>query len=135
MNRINPIHIAILFIVILAFVMMKLHDAKVELAQNQESYQKTLLLANQIKGLKHSYFNKIKIQKSLGRVLRQSTLRSANITKKITNSGILLTSESMNISALNLLMSKILNGTYNISNLKIKRLSNENASLRLEIKW
>ncbi|WP_457744495.1 hypothetical protein [Sulfurimonas sp.] len=115
--------------------MMKLHDAKVELAQNQESYQKTLLLANQIKGLKHSYFNKIKIQKSLGRVLRQSTLRSANITKKITNSGILLTSESMNISALNLLMSKILNGTYNISNLKIKRLSNENASLRLEIKW
>jgi len=135
MNRINPIHIAILLVVILAFIIMKLHDAKEELAQNKESYQKTLVLADKIKGLQSSYFNKIKIQKSLERLLRQSSLRSANITKKVTNSGILLTSESMDIKALNLLMGKILNGAYNISNLKIKRLNNEKASLKLEIKW
>jgi len=47
----------------------------------------------------------------------------------------LLSSENMNVRSLNFLMSKVLNGTYDISELKIKRLSDEKASFIMEIKW
>ncbi len=135
MNRINPIHIAALLIALLLFVMLKLNAAREDLADTKESYAQTLVLAQKIKGLKSSYFNKTKVLKSINMILRNSTVRSANITKKVTNSSVLLTSEDMNIRSLNFLMGKILNGAYVISDLKIKRLSDKKASLRLEIKW
>jgi len=135
MSRLNPIHIAILLVVVLLFMMVQLNSAQKELAQEKLSYNKTKLLADKIKGLKSSYFDKTKVQKSLNRVLRQSILQTANITKKVTNSSMLLSSEAMNIRSLDFLMSKILNGTYNISELKIRRLSDEKASFKMEIKW
>jgi len=135
MNRVNPIHIAILLIVLLLFVMLKLNTAREELTDAKESYSQTLVLAQKIKGLKSTYFNKTKVLKSINMLLRNATVRSAGISKKVTNSSILLTSKSMNIRSLNFLMGKILNGTYVVSELQIKRLSDKTASLRLEIKW
>lgn len=135
MSRINPIHIAILLIVVLLFMMVQLNSVQKELVDAKLSYKQTKLLADKIKGLKSSYFDKTKVQKSLNRVLRQSMLRSANITKKVTNSSMLLSSENMNVRSLNFLMSKVLNGTYDISELTIKRLSDEKASFTMEIKW
>ena len=135
MNRVNPIHIIILLIVLLLFVMFKLNSARVELAEAKESYAKTVVLAEKIKGLKSSYFDKAKVQKEINKLLRRSTLRSANIVKKVTHSSILLTSDNMNISSLNFLLGKVLNGTYVVSELKIKRLDEKSAAMRLEIKW
>ena len=135
MNRINPIHIAALLIVLLFFTMLKLNAAKEELADTKESYAQTLVLAQKIKGLKSSYFNKTKVLKSINTLLRNGTVRSADITKKVTNSSILLTSDNMNIRSLNFLMGKILNGSYVISDLQIKRLTDKKASLKLEITW
>jgi len=135
MNRINPIHIAALLIVLLFFDMLKLNAAKEELADTKESYAQTLVLAQKIKGLKSSYFNKTKVLKSINTLLRNGTVRSADITKKVTNSSILLTSDNMNIRSLNFLMGKILNGSYVISDLQIKRLTDKKASLKLEITW
>ena len=135
MNRVNPIHIIILLIVLLLFVMFKLNGARTELVEEKESYAKTVVLAEKIKGLKASYFNKAKVQKEINKLLRRSTLRSANIVKKVTHSSILLTSDNMNISSLNFLLGKVLNGTYVVSELKIKRLDEKSAAMRLEIKW
>ncbi len=135
MNRINPIHIAALLIVLLFFIMLKLNAVKEELADTKESYAQTLVLAQKIKGLKSSYFNKTKVLKSINTLLRNGTVRSADITKKVTNSSILLTSDNMNIRSLNFLMGKILNGSYVISDLQIKRLTDKKASLKLEITW
>jgi hypothetical protein len=115
--------------------MLKLNTAREELTDAKESYSQTLVLAQKIKGLKSTYFNKTKVLKSINMLLRNATVRSAGISKKVTNSSILLTSKSMNIRSLNFLMGKILNGTYVVSELQIKRLSDKTASLRLEIKW
>jgi hypothetical protein len=41
----------------------------------------------------------------------------------------------MNLKALNTLLGKVLNATFYISELKIKRLSEKSASLKMEIKW
>ena len=135
MNRINPIHIAILLVVVLLFSIVKLNAAKEELSSVKASYKETLQLATKINGLKRNYFDKVKVQSEIGRILRKPTLRRANIVKKVTNSGILLRSQSMDLKALNTLFGKVLNATFYISELKIKRLSKKNASFTMEIKW
>lgn len=135
MSRLNPLYIALLLVGVLLFMMMRLHSAQQELNQEKLLYSKTQLLADKIYGLKSTYFNKTKVQRSLNTILRRSLLRNANITKKVTNSSFLFTSDNMNIRSLNFLMSKVLNGTYDIAQLKIRRLSDEKASLKMEIKW
>lgn len=135
MSRLNPLYIALLLVGVLLFMMMRLHSAQQELNQEKLLYSKTQLLADKIYGLKSTYFNKTKVQRSLNTILRRSLLRNANITKKVTNSSFLITSDNMNIRSLNFLMSKVLNGTYDIAQLKIRRLSDEKASLKMEIKW
>ncbi len=135
MNRVNPLHIIILLIVLLAFVMLKLNAAKEELVDTKSSYNQTVVLADKIKGLKSSYVNKTKVQRTINKILRSSILRASNITEKVTNSSILLTSKNMNIRSLNFLLGKILNGNYIVSELQIKQLSDKKASLQLEIKW
>lgn len=135
MNRINPIHIGILLIVILVFISMKLHSVQAEYNLEKDSYKKTLLLADELKGLKDVYSNKIQIKKSIQKILRHSSLRSANISQDMKKNRIKISSKSIDIKALNFLMGKLLNGTYQIDSLKIKRLSDIKASLDLEIKW
>ncbi len=135
MSRINPIHIVLLLAVLLLFTIMKLNAAKGELADTQKSYAKTVTLAENIEGLKKSYFNPSKIQRSINVLLRSPMLRLANIHKKVTHSSILLSSDSMNKRSLNYLLGKILNGTYVVSLLEINRLDAQKASLKLEIKW
>ena len=135
MNRINPLHIAGLLIVILIFFMIKLSSAKDELTHTKELYQETLSLSIQLNGLKEVYSDKSKIRKSLNILLRNQALTSSNIKQNISTSSMLLSSESMDKTALNFLMGKLLNGSYNIFSLKIKRLSEKHASLEVEIKW
>jgi len=135
MNRVNPIHIAILLIVVLGFFVMKLGSAKEELSQTKTLYQETLQLSTQLKGLSDVYSDKNGVKKSLGKILKHKSLRSCDIKKKTTNSSMLISSESINKPALNLLVGKLLNGSYHISSFKIKRLSDDKASFKMEIKW
>ncbi|SFV70789.1 hypothetical protein MNB_SM-5-1485 [hydrothermal vent metagenome] len=135
MNRINPLQIILLLIVLVAFIVVKLHNAKEELVDAKSSYEKTVVLADKIEGLKSSYFDKTKIQKGINRILRSSLLRASNINKRVTHSSILLTSQNMNINSLNFLLGKILNGNYVVNRLEIKQLSDRKASLQMEIKW
>jgi len=135
MNRINPLHIGALIIVILAFFIFKLGEAKKEYHDVNVQYKETLKLSTELVGLREVYGDKNSIKKSLNRILHQSSLRSANIIKKVTSTGLKISSESMDRRALNSLMGKMLNGSYNIASLKIKRLSDKTASLKMEIKW
>lgn len=135
MNRINPIHIAILLLVVLGFFVMKLGSAKEELSQTKALYQETLQLSTQLKGLSEVYSDKNGVKKSLGKILRHNSLSAYDIKKKTTNSSMLISSESINKTALNLLVGKLLNGSYYIYSFKIKRLNDDKASFKMEIKW
>jgi len=135
MNRINPIHIAILLIAVLGFFMLKLNGANDELTKTKRLYQETQQLSIQLKGLSNTYSDKNRVKKSLAKILKHNSLRSYDIKKKITNSTLLISAESINKTALNLLMGKLLNGSYNINSFKIKRLSDDKASFKMEIKW
>lgn len=135
MNRVNPIHIAILLVVVLGFFVMKLSSAKEELSQTKELYQETQQLSTQLKGLSEVYSDKNGVKKSLNKTLKHLSLKSSNIKKKVTFSSMIISSESMSKTALNLLMGKLLNGSYYIYSFKIKKLSDNRASFKMEIKW
>jgi len=135
MNRINPLHVGGLLIMILIFLIFKLSGVKNELLEVKNDYKETLIIANELNELSKIYSDKQELKKSLNRVLRQSSLRSAYISKKFGKSSVVISSESMTQTAINSFMTKILNGSYNIVSFKIKRLSAKNVSLKMEIKW
>jgi len=134
-NRINPIYIAILLLVMLALVSFKLGEAKRELNEAKDTYTTTLQLSTDLSALKEVYADKTKIKKSLQRVLNNPSLRSSKIIQKFKHSSAMISSENMDVKALNLMMSKFLNNSYNITSLNIKRLSDRYVSFDMEIQW
>jgi hypothetical protein len=135
MNRINPIYVGLFLLLTLGFSMLKLGSVKDELSMIKEEYTQTTKIATELSALKDVYANKKKTEQSLKRVLRMSSLKSANIVQSKKKSGVKISSQSIDLNALNSLMAKILNGTYNVTALKIRKLSNTKSSLEMEIKW
>jgi hypothetical protein len=125
MNRINPLYLGLFLIVLLLFVSFKLSSAKSELAEAKEAYKESSKLSIELSGLKKVYSKKVNL----------SSLKSASVVQKRTKTGVILNSASMSSKELNALMSKVLNSAYNVTELKIKKLSPTKASLHLEIKW
>ena len=135
MNRVNPLHVGILLCVLFVFVLFKLSEAKEELREAKKDYKETMKVATKLDSIAKTYSGKKAAIQALQRILKQSSLKSAEIEQKIGSSSIVLSSNSMSKTALNSLMSKILNGSYKIVSLKIKKLSKKTASLEMEIKW
>ncbi len=125
MNRINPLYLGLLLVALLIFISLKLSGAKDELLMAKEAYKESAKLSLELSELKKVYTQKLNL----------SSLNSSDLVKKTTKSGMIISSSSMDIKLLNSLMSKVLNGAYNISELKIKKLSETKVSLYMEIKW
>jgi len=135
MNQVNPLHIGALLLVLIMFLFFKLSGIKEELVEVKQDYQISKKLAVDVNSLKSVYANKKKTKEALERVLRQSSLKSASLNLKKEKKSIKISSQSIDTQALNFFMGKILNGSYDISLLKIKKLSQTTASLEMEIKW
>lgn len=135
MNRINPIYAAILLLLILAILSLNLSGAKSDLKDAQEDYKSTAKLSTDLSTLKEIYEDKTKAKRSIQRILSQSSLSSSKIIQKFKNSTASISSEAMDINALNLLVGKLLNSSHNISSLNIKRLSDSDVAFSMEIKW
>jgi hypothetical protein len=135
MNRLNPLYIGAVLIVILLFLSSQLLQKKEELQDIKNSYITTQKVAIELSSLKKVYSDKKRLKKSLQHILNLSSLRSTDIVQTDKNSATILNIKSMQQKALNLLMGKILNANFNIKILKIKKLSDKKASLYMEIKW
>ena len=126
MNRINPLYVIILLVMVLIFAFVKLSSVKASMKVAQSEYASTLTLANELSGLKEAYTDEKALKK---------LLRTLHVEKKFTNSSVKLSSKSLNINELNRVMGKLLNGSYNISAMKIKKLSDDAVNFEMEIKW
>lgn len=135
MSRINPLYTGILLLFIVIFIGVKLSNAKDDLQEAKISFNDVEMLANEISGLKGAYANKKMKKQTFLRTLSQPVLSAAKIEKKVSSSSIKISSQSIDLRALNYLLGKVLNDTYNISSLQIKRLSDTKSSLEMEIKW
>ena len=135
MNRINPLYIGAFLVVLLILSIYSLGSAKQSLKESKESFKETQKLANELSGLKKAYASKKASEKKIKRLLSHSQLGEASLRAEYKKSGVKLRSESMDKKALDFLMAKLLNSSYDIRQIKIKRLSEQKASLELEIKW
>jgi len=135
MNQLNPLHVGVLLLVILAFSFFKLDEAKKELFHIQQKYKETENIARELKALKAVYANKQKTKHTLEKILSQSSFRRANIHMKKSKKVISISGSSLEYKVLNSFMGKILNGNFNIIKLKIKKLNDTQAHLDMEIQW
>ena len=134
MNRVNPLYLGLLLLVILALSVFKLNSAKQELDEVKLSYKEISKIANELTSLKSVYNNK-NLEKSLQRLLKNNILKGTEIDARFKKNNAKISTKSIDKKALDFLMGKILNSTYNIVSLDIKKLSEEKASLKMEIKW
>ena len=134
MNRINPLYIVLLLVIVFVFVSLKLDSVQFELADIKDEYKKKASLTYKVSGLQSAYRNKKDIERSINLLLRFPAVKSANIETKIKNNSIVLSSKSIDKNVLNLLMGRLLNRTYNIHSLKIERLSETRVCFKMEIK-
>lgn len=135
MNRINPLYIGAFLLILLGFLAFKLGNIKNELEIQKVEYKETMNLATKLNDLKKVYNDKNIQKKSLDQILKNSSFISANIVKTEKKSSVLVSSNSIDLQGLNAFMSKILNATYTIKSLEIKKLSDEKASFDMEITW
>ena len=135
MNRLNPLYVGLFLLLLLVFFIMKLIDAKEELYEEKNLYEKTLQTALDTSALKKAFANKTKEKKEILRILSHPVLKSANIKKEITSTNIHISVKNMDIKALNYFMGKLLNATFNITMLQIKKTDENKATLEVKIKW
>jgi len=135
MNQINPIYLGLLLVVFLFLSIFKLDEQRTELLEAKQSYKTTQKLTSELKDLKNLYSSKVKIKRELQRILNNPILKASLLVNKFSSSGVKISSKSMDFNALNKLMGKVLNASYNISSMKIKKLSDTKVSLSMEIKW
>lgn len=135
MNRINPIYIVVLLMIVLSLVIYNLGASKSELAENKESFKTTQAIALKLASLKNVYADNIKIKQSLQRVLNDASLRSAGLETKFKRTSLNISAQNIDLKTLNLLLSKILNAAYVVESMKIKSVSDTKADLKMEIRW
>jgi predicted RNA-binding protein Jag len=135
MNQLNPLHIGALLLVLLAFSCFKLQEVKKELLEIKHSYHESEKVALDLNKLKSIYANKQKIKHTLEKILAYNSLKKAHLQISKNKTTIKITTDSIEYKMLNFLMGKILNAHYNITKLKIKKLTDTTASLYMEIQW
>lgn len=135
MNRINPLYLGAFLVVLLIMSIYSLNSAKQSLRESKESYKETQKIADELSGLKKAYADSENSTKAIKRLLTQPSLRASAIKADYKKSGVKISSNEMDKKALDFLMGKLLNSTYDIRKMKIKRLSEEKAELELEIRW
>lgn len=133
MNQINPLHIGGLLLVILIFSIFNLNGLKKELVESNATYKVSEILATDLKSLKDVYSNKQNIKSSIDRMLSQPLLKSANLLVRRSKTSVIISSKSMDMLALNALLGKVLNESYKIQSMKVTKLSETKASLKMEI--
>jgi hypothetical protein len=135
MNRINPLQIIALLMMVFIFVFFKLSSEKQQLEDEKVHLTKMTQLCDELVSLKKVYGDKKRIRREIDKILRYSSIKNAKVQREYKKSGIHLYCESIELVPLNALMAKLLNGSFNITTLKIKRVDDKKAKLNVEIKW
>lgn len=135
MNQINPLHIGALLLVILLYLLYTLQNTKEELQEEKLLYAKSEQLALELHGLKESYGDGKKTVAALERLFSQSALKSAAFELKKEKKSLKISAKSVDLKTLNRVMAKLLNSSYNIKEMQIKKLSDTKASFEMEIAW
>lgn len=133
MRQINPLYVMALLVLALVFVMIKLNATTQYQNEALSDLAKTEKMAKRITTLKRVWDRPKATKKELSQLLKARPLRGAEIVRKNQRGGIVLKAKALNTQQMGYLMSKLFNGAYTIKSYRLKRLSEEKASLEMEI--
>ena len=133
MRQVNPLYIALMLIAVLAVVGFRLDGAKQTQLQAKADLEKTQVMAKRIDALKKSWDKGKMVRKELDRLLKSSPLRNAGIESKEQRGSVSITAKKIDAKAAEYLLNKLLNGTYVIKTLSVKRLDAETGALHVEV--
>jgi len=135
MSKVNPLYILTFLVILLIFSISKVNYSKEQLKSLKDEYTNIENIANELYVLKKIYADKRSIKHQIESILRNRALSDANIEKVYKKSSIVISSDAISLKGLNFLVGKIVNKTFNIKKLKIKKISKKSATLLMEIAW
>ena len=133
MKQINPLYIALLLLVALAAVTLKLMEAHTTQKEALSALQKTEVTAKRIVALQKEWERGKESASALERLLRSAPLRETEFVTERKRNRIMITAKSIDKKAADYLLNKLLNNTYVITALEIRRLDAQRASLQMEV--
>lgn len=134
MRQINPLYIVLLLCVVLFFVLFKLMQTKTQLHEVQSSFHKTKEMVHSIVELRDNWDNQKRTKNAISRILKSSMLSDTQILQKEKRGMIELHAYSMDAKSAGYLISRLLNETFLIKTMQIRRLSKDQLSLDVEIR-
>ncbi len=134
MKQINPLYIILLLVVILFVVLFKLMQTKAELHEVHNSFYENKEMVHDIVNLRQSWDNQKATKNTLTRILKSSQLRNVGVVQRVKRDQIELHSSSLDAKSASYLINRLLNETFVIKSMKIRRISKEHASLDVEIR-
>lgn len=135
MNKINPLYIALLVVLFLAFSVFKLSTAKEELKEEREEFAKIEDMALRLHSIQEQYTQETKLKAQLTKLLSTLQAKGVVIQREDTKSTTSLSSMEIGLQEFNILTGKIFNDSYQIKELKINKISDEKARFVMEIQW
>ncbi len=133
MNQINPLYLMALLMTILIFAGYQLEQAKEKQQQLHEKLSVIHQMGERTAVLKAHWENRSETQKRLQQLLNTTELYQSGIEVDFKAAAVSLSAKSANTSAVEYLINKVLNGTYTVTKLELKRLDGAHASLKLEL--
>lgn len=133
MKNVHPLQITALLLTLLLFLSFQLHRSHEALQKSNEHLMQTKKVALQLAELQSLYNNHEHTKAALQKIVRQSSLRDAKLSVVFDKTSMKISAKKISRKALKSLMGKILNTSYNIKKLTIKRLSKTAVSLDMEI--
>ena len=132
MKRINPLYLLGLLFFIAMYAAYAVHTQEVKLkdAQNEYRYKKELAL--KLKALKNAYAPKRK--RELLRLLRSTKVRKNGVKFQDNKTRLQITGKKIDVKIARLILSKVLNSTYNIERFTIRKEKN-GVDIDMEIVW
>lgn len=134
MRQINPLYIILLLFVLLFFVLFQLIHTKAVLHEAQSNFDKTKEMVHNVIDLRQNWDNEKRTENALGRILKSSLLSRADIIRKDKRGIIELRSSTMDSKSASYLISRLLNESFVIKSMKIRRLNKEQVAFDAEIK-
>ena len=132
MRRLNPLYILLLSFILALFAAYSASTKQAELEELQNEYRTKEDLARKLKALKSAYSPKRK--RELLRLLRSAKIRKSGIRYEERRDRLLVTGGDVDVKAASTIVSKVLNGTYNLRRFSLER-AKEGVKLEMEIVW
>lgn len=133
MKRVNPLYVALLLLAALLVTVIRLHQSNARYAQTLQNLQQTELMARKIAALKTGWGDGNDNAAAIERILKASLLRNAGLTYEKLHSVMKISAKEMDRKAMEYLLNKLLNGTYAVKSMSIKRLDGQKASFEAEV--